>query len=61
MEMTCLAYLFNVVFNISTGIEYHSKITNCHPQHEQIPMKDWADNMNWVEAARVFPHLALDH
>ena len=28
MEMTCLAYLFNLVFHISTGIEYHSKITN---------------------------------
>ena len=61
MEMTCLSYLFNVVFNIITRIEYHSKITNSHPQHKQILIKDWADNVNWVEAARFFSHLAEDH
>ena len=71
MEIACLANLFNVVFHISTGIEYHSKITNrggrlnsftpVSPQHEQIPMKDWSDNINWVEAAQFFPHLAKDH
>ena len=32
-----------------------------HPQHEQIPMKDWADNVNWVEADQFFPHLDEDH